>query len=734
MSQHDESALEIWGGIECTVNRVGDRYHRQMVQSGHHQRPDDIGRVASLGIRTLRYPVLWEDVAPDGVEHADWRWTDERLDLLRQHGIRPIVGLLHHGSGPPDTSLITPDFPERFAKYAAAVAARYPWVSDYTPVNEPVTTARFSALYGQWFPHRRDDVSFVRAVLNQCRATVLAMQAIRRVNPEARLIQTEDLGKTFSRRNLAYQARFDNQRRWLGWDLLCGRVGGRHPLRRYLIDSGATQAELDWFRANACPPDIIGINHYVTSSRYLHQEESWCPRERWGGNGIEHYADAEAVRAMTGRAFGIETVLREAWERYAIPLAVTEVHLGCSRDEQLRWLYEVWGVARKCRRQGIDVRAITPWALFGSFDWDSLVTECRQHYEPGAFDVRGPGRPRETALADLIRTMAKSGTDDGIITDRFPGIAAPGWWRRKSRLLRRRSGVPARPPVRRASRRAARPVLITGAAGTLGQAFARMCQVRGLEYIACARGEFDIAEPERMADALDSIKPWAVVNAAGYVKVDQAESECDLCFRENHIGAVALAQECATRGLRLLTFSSDLVFDGTQEIPYLESDTVAPLGVYGLSKAKAESDVLAANPRALVVRTSAFFGPWDAHNFITRALATLREGGRLEAAGDLFVSPTYVPDLANASLDLLQDGESGIWHLANEGVTSWHDFARQVAQATAVPTSMLQAVSANELAYVAARPRYSVLGSERGRVMPALEDAIGRYASTLLAG
>src|SRR5688572_27048981 len=172
--------LEIWAGIECSIARIGDRYHRQLTLSGHDCRPEDIAAIAELGIRTLRYPILWEDVAPRGLEDADWRWADERLALLRHHSIAPIVGLLHHGSGPAWTGLLDDAFPRQFAEYAGAVATRYPWVDAYTPINEPLTTARFSALYGHWYPHARDDRSFVRALLNQCRATVLAMQAIRR--------------------------------------------------------------------------------------------------------------------------------------------------------------------------------------------------------------------------------------------------------------------------------------------------------------------------------------------------------------------------------------------------------------------------------------------------------------------------------------------------------------------------------------------------------------------------
>ncbi len=168
----------------------------------------------------------------------DWKWSDERLKRLRELGIDPIVGLLHHGSGPAHTSLVDPLFPEKFCIYARAVAERYPWVENYTPVNEPLTTARFSGLYGHWYPHGKSETLFIRALLQQCRATVMAMRAIREINPSARLIQTEDLGKTFSTPRMAYQAQFDNERRWLTFDLLCGRVDGRHALWNYFLDRG----------------------------------------------------------------------------------------------------------------------------------------------------------------------------------------------------------------------------------------------------------------------------------------------------------------------------------------------------------------------------------------------------------------------------------------------------------------------------------------------------------------
>ena len=237
------SALEMWGGVEATVNRVGDRWFDQLIWSGHDRRLDDLDRFASLGIRTLRYPVLWERTAPCSLEDMDWRWSDERLPYLRSLGIRTIAGLVHHGSGPGYTSLLDDDFPEKLARYAGAVARRYPWLMDFTPVNEPLTTARFSGLYGHWYPHGRCDRDYIRALLNQLRGVVLAMRAIREVSPAARLIQTEDCGETFGTEATRGQAEHEGYRRWLTWDLLTGRVDDRHPLHGFLTRHGMTHHE-----------------------------------------------------------------------------------------------------------------------------------------------------------------------------------------------------------------------------------------------------------------------------------------------------------------------------------------------------------------------------------------------------------------------------------------------------------------------------------------------------------
>lgn len=417
------SGLELWGGHECTVNRVGDAWLDQSRLSGHHQRPDDLDRFAALGLRALRYPVLWERTEVER-GRLDWSWPDERLGRLKALGLRPIVGLIHHGSGPAWTNLLDPGFAGGLARFAGEVARRYPWVEDWTPVNEPLTTARFSALYGHWYPHARDEGAFWLALLNQVDAVRLSMREIRAVNPRARLIQTEDFGRTWSTEPCLAQARHENERRLATWDLLTGRIVPGHPLWLRIERFGLGD-RLDALAEDPCPPDVLGLNHYITSDRFLDHRMERYPEHTRGGNGEIAYADVEAVRVLSEYSGGWSRSFSELWARYQLPIAVTECHLGCTPDQQRRWLAACWQAAREARSSGIDVRAVAVWALLGSHDWDSLLTRWRGSYEAGAFDVSG-GRPQPTPLAELVRALGAGGE----IAD-----GAAGWWEQPGRLL-----------------------------------------------------------------------------------------------------------------------------------------------------------------------------------------------------------------------------------------------------------------------------------------------------------
>jgi dTDP-4-dehydrorhamnose reductase len=455
--------------------------------------------------------------------------------------------------------------------------------------------------------------------------------------------------------------------------------------------------------------------------------------ERYPGHHVTDYrgqrfVDIEPTRVLATPTPGVGPLLQEAWDRYRLPLAITEAHIDAHREDQMRWLVEIWQAARMAKQQGIDVRAVTVWALLGSYDWNCLVTQCRGYYEPGPFDVRS-SPPRPTAVAGLMHDLAAGRP----LT--HPALKGQGWWRRPGRLTSPSVATPT--AVGSLYREhndvcdeSTQPILITGASGTLGRAFAKICEERNLTYKLLSRQEMDIAVQPSVESAVSRYQPWAVINASGYVNVDNAEREFDRCFRENALGPAILATVCAARGIQLLTFSSDLVFDGGRQSPYLESDSVRPLNNYGRSKAEAERRVLDTCPEALMVRTSAFFGPWDSYNFVTLALSALTKGQRFAVSTDITVSPTYVPDLVHVSLDLLIDRAAGIWHLVNAHALTWLELAVMAAEKAGVDNSGLDARDSQELGYAAVRPAYSALSSERGIILPTLDDALDRYLAT----
>lgn len=420
-----QAAMELWGGLECTVNRVHDSFFDQHAWSGHRPRVrQDLELIASLGIRTLRTALHWEYFTAAN----SWDFFDETLAEMQRLDIEPIAGLVHHGSGPVGTDLLDPAFPQKLAAYASTVAERYPHIARYTPVNEPNTTGRFACLYGHWYPHERSLKLYLRALLNEVKATILAMAAIRVHQPKAELVYTEDGGGIFSTPEMERFRLEREHRRWLGTDLLCGRVDRFHPLHDVLLEHGFGAEEIAWFGENPCPPAVIGLNYYLTSDRFLdHRVHLYPEGFRGGDSGSEPLVDIEALRVMPEGILGVGAVLREAWDRYHLPVAITEVHLGGSGDDQIRWLAEIWTEAQAARENGVEVKAITIWALMGSWNWSNLCTRDAGAYEPGTFNLVN-GQPQPTALSRFVTGLAAGKLPH------HPALDQPGWWHQADRI------------------------------------------------------------------------------------------------------------------------------------------------------------------------------------------------------------------------------------------------------------------------------------------------------------
>lgn len=707
--------MEVWGGIECTYNRVEDQFFDQLSYAGHYERTEDLELICDLGISKIRYPILWEKHQPEEKQAPTWD-VETNLNYLKSRNVEVIAGLVHHGSGPSYAPILSNNFATGLASYAEKVALKFPWINYYTPINEPLTTARFCGLYGFWHPHHKNDQSFLKILINETKATILAMQAIRKINPNAKLVQTEDLAKIHSTPYLKTQANFENHRRWLSIDLLCGKVNQKHPLWKYFKKVGL-ENELDFFIENPLLPNVLGFNYYITSERFLDEDLSLYPLHTHGGNDKKKYADVEVVRSHKANLDGPELLLKEAWKRYKLPLAITEAHLHCGREDQLRWLQYIWKSAKNLEQKGVNILSVTVWSLLGAYGWDKLLTKAHGNYESGVFDL-SIGKPRPTALAKQIKHFANNKVYE------HPVVNCQGWWQRPIRVM---YGQQNKVKMNSAMAKEVHPILIIGANGTLGRAFAKLCTQRGLVYKALTRQEVDFTNNQQIQAIIQKYKPWAIVNAAGFVKVDEAEFETKNCYLSNTDGPVNLAINCQKNGIKLLTFSSDLVFDGLKKSSYLEHDLVNPLNVYGLSKAKAEQEVLQFNPTALIIRTSAFFGPWDKYNFVHQVLNSLKNQQQYSVANDVYISPTYVPDLVNASLNILIDDEQGIWHLVNKGELTWYELAQEVASRAHLNPKYLQPLSVSELGLKAKRPTFSVLSSTKGEQLPTLENALTNF-------
>jgi len=248
--------------------------------------------------------------------------------------------------------------------------------------------------------------------------------------------------------------------------------------------------------------------------------------------------------------------------------------------------------------------------------------------------------------------------------------------------------------------------LVLGAEGQLGSELVRRLGADA----AVPHKQLSITDAYAVDALIASHKPDVVFNCAAYNAVDRAESQRDLAFEVNAEGPYRVAAACRRHGATMVHFSTNFVFDGTQDQPYVEADEPSPLSVYGQSKLEGERRVLEAGPHLLIVRTAAVFG--GPHSFPQRILDRARSGERLRVVSDQRVNPTFAADLALAAVELIEEGLTGIVHAVAEGCTGWDDFARAALGERGVEVDVESIPSG---AYPAAprRPRNGCLASTR---------------------
>jgi len=253
------------------------------------------------------------------------------------------------------------------------------------------------------------------------------------------------------------------------------------------------------------------------------------------------------------------------------------------------------------------------------------------------------------------------------------------------------------------------------------------------ELHAFDRASLDLTNPDQIVSRVRAVKPDLIVNAAAYTAVDRAESEREQAYLVNAAGPGFLAAEAKAAGALLIHYSTDYVFDGTKQGPYVEDDAPNPINVYGASKLAGERAIEASGCRYLILRTSWVYGA-RGKNFLLTILRLAGERSELRVVDDQVGAPTWCRDIALATARLADKaaarGEIGLFHLAAAGATSWCEFAREILKARGIGTSV-RAISTSEYPTPAKRPANSVLSTEIVRTRWAIE--LPDWRSSMLA-
>lgn len=375
-------------GIECSAPTIAGGYRQdELVKTGHWTRyAEDLDLVAAFGIRYLRYGVPFHVVAREP-NRFDWTWTDSAFGALRDAGLEPIADLLHFGVPDDIRGIGDPAMPARFLGFAAAFAERYPWVRWYTPVNEPLVTARFSAQFGWWNERRTDERSFVRALDNVVTCAVGGMAAIRERRADAGFLQSDACESYLPAEAGAESATaFLNERRFVGWDLTYGRRPA-DPVVAWLTENGLGEDRLAWFAEHGSSEGcIVGHDYYA-------------------GNEWLVAADGSTRALGPAELRGYAVVAREHDAHFGLPFMLSETNW--EGPGATSWLARTWNDTLQLRREGASVRGYIWYGFVDHVDWDSALRDAAGTVNAcGLVDHDRQPHPWGEIYRDLARAAA----------------------------------------------------------------------------------------------------------------------------------------------------------------------------------------------------------------------------------------------------------------------------------------------------------------------------------------
>ncbi|RYE18124.1 MAG: hypothetical protein EOP45_14630 [Sphingobacteriaceae bacterium] len=450
----------------------------------------------------------------------------------------------------------------------------------------------------------------------------------------------------------------------------------------------------------------------MTSERYLDEDLSQYPQEKHSGNGRHSFADVERIRVDVQEESGVKSLLREAYQHLHLPIAVTECHLHCTRDEQMRWFNQMWQIVHELKEEGIDIRAITAWALFGTYGWDKLMLEPGGTYETGAFKVTN-GYPQPTAFAKMLQALTAGKTFQ------HPSLLNKGWWQRNIRFS---YGHPeALSIVDTKLGLKGKPILIVGEEGVLSEGFQHICYERNLPFVFIATD--NIASTQKAKALLQRHNPWTVITITGYNKKSGAKEE-----QESTKLLTTLASACLEMGIPFTRFSPEPTTKEAGKLLYASDNQFSSLRICEAQETVTEKQILSINPHALLIRTGHLFSPWDENGRFNRAIEHLQQQEQVMVDSNCYTSFAYVPDVVHIGLDWMMDEETGVFSMNNAYHVSETYIVTQLAR-------LLQ----NDMQLVVEEfqkrnPQHSVqlLPFAKRIKLPHLENALQRYAETVL--
>ena len=364
---------------------------------------EDLELMAELGVKAARYGIPWQRVNPEPGSW-DWTWADRALERLLELGIDPIIDLVHYGT--PDWlegAFLNPDFPERVGEYAGRLAERFKGrIHWYTPLNEPRIAAWYCGKLGWWPPYRRGWRGFVEVMLGICRGIVRIGQVLRSVDSEIVLAHV-DASDLYSTREATLVTETERRQQivFLALDLVSGQVTERHSLWQWLLQSGAREAGLNWFRERAVDLDLVGVNLYPM---YTVKE-------------LVRSASGARIRMPYGSPEMVERIVELYWERYRRPVMITETAARGSVVRRRQWLEDSVAAVRKLRARAIPLVGYTWWPMFALVAWAYRQgTRPMRDYliQMGLWDLDanpdGQLQRRRTPLVDYYREIVAGGS------------------------------------------------------------------------------------------------------------------------------------------------------------------------------------------------------------------------------------------------------------------------------------------------------------------------------------